>query len=681
MNALCSRALCVAALGWTSAGAAPAVDVAPPARPLDPANMDLSVKPWENFYLYANGTWLKKNPIPAEYSTWGGFTELIERNNAVLHGILDAAALSKAKPGSDTQKVGDFYASGMDEKAIEAAGTTPLEPEFQRIAAIADRRDLARELAHFSELGAGVGFEFGAGQDAKDSRAVIAQLYQGGLGLPDRDYYFKDDADSIKLRAAYLEHVRKMLVLLGEKTDRAAAEAPAIMALETRLAHAAMTRVEERNPEAVYHRMPLADVQKLTPNFPWDVYLAELKLPDPGPLNVAQPKFFRAFDDVFTKTPLDDWKAYLRWHLIASTASFLSRAFVDESFDFEGRLLTGATELKPRWKRVMETVEGCIGEALGRLYVEKTFGPKSKETALALVENLRVALRDKIVHLPWMGEETKKEALAKLDRMHVKIGYPDKWRDYSALTIDRGPFVRNVLRSEVFEFRRDLAKIGRPVDRGEWHMIPPTVNAYFDSAMNEIVFPAGILQPPFFDATADDAVNYGGIGAVIGHEMTHGFDDQGRKFDAEGNMKNWWTPEDLKNFRQRAQAIVDQFNAYPIIDGMHVNGDLTTGENIADLGGVKIALAALGDSMKGKPEPPKIDGFDWRQRFFLSFAQIWRANVRDEAKRLRGKTDPHSPPPDRVIGPLSNLPEFQRAFACPPGSPMVRDPAKRVEIW
>jgi predicted metalloendopeptidase len=669
--------------GWVSGGlVAGEIEVKPQTKPLDPANMDLSVKPSDNFYLYANGSWLKNNPIPAEYSVWGGFMELVERNNAVLHGILEAAAAQKDAPkGSITQKVGDFYASGMDEARIETDGVRPLLPEFARIAEIRDRKDLARELAHAQEIGTGAGFVFTSDQDAKDSNSVIAQSCQGGLGLPDRDYYFKDDADSIKLRAAYVEFIRKMFVLLGDAPGKADAEAHTVMDLETKLAHASMMRVEMRNPEATYHKMPMGEVRKLMPNFPWDDFLAELKMAAPAVVNVAQPKFFAAFDEDFVKIPLADWKTYLRWHLISSTAPYLSKAFVDESFDFEGRLLTGAQQLKPRWKRVMGTIEDCVGEALGQLYVEKTFGPEAKARALALVENLRAALRGKIEQLTWMGADTKKAALKKLDAMRVKIGYPDKWRDYSALDIDRGPYVRNVLRSAVFEFRRELAKIGKPVDRGEWQMIPPTVNAYYDPAMNEIVFPAGILQPPFFDAKADDAVNYGGIGAVIGHEMTHGFDDQGRKFDAEGNLENWWTPEDLANFRQRSQAIVDQFNGYTIIDDLKVNGELTQGENIADLGGIKIAESALEKAMAGKPEPPPIDGFDWRQRFFLSFAQVWRANVRDEAKRLRGKTDPHSPPMDRVIGPLSNLPEFSQAFHCPPDSPMVRPEAKRVNIW
>jgi len=669
--------LCCAVLPVAFAGE---IEVKPQEKPIDPANMDFSVKPWENFYQYANGGWLKNHPIPADYSSWGAFTELAERNNAALHRIMEEAAATKDAPkGSPTQMVGDFYASGMDEAAIEKAGIQPIEPELKRVAAIKNTSDLAAALARWMELGATAGFYFGSDQDAKDSESVIGICWQGGLGLPDRDYYLNDDEDSRNLRAAYVEHIAKMLALIGEEDPQA--KARTILDFETRLAEASMSKVLCRDPDATYHKMTFDEVRKLMPGFDWGAFLAELKIDAPPEVNVAQPEFFSALSKAVQEVSLEDWKTYLRWHLVSAAAPYLGRAFVDESFDFYGRELTGVEELKPRWKRVMATVDDCIGEAVGQLYVRENFSSEAKKQALELVENLREALRDRIKELDWMSDETKQAALRKLDGFRVKIGYPDKWRDYSGLEINRDSYVENVFRANAFEFHRDLAKIGKPVDRDEWHMTPPTVNAYYNASMNEIVFPAGILQPPFFDPKADDAVNYGGIGSVIGHEMTHGFDDSGRKFDADGNLRNWWTEEDLRNFEARSQAIIDQFDGYTVIDGLNIDGRLTAGENIADLGGLKIAEAALRKSLEGKPEPPKIDGFDWRQRFFLSFAQVWRTNQRDEEMKLRLKTDPHSPPQYRVMGTLANLPEFFEAFGAPPDAKMKRRDDERVEIW
>jgi predicted metalloendopeptidase len=670
------RTAFVACLAWGSAFAAD-IQITPQDKPLEPANMDPSVKPCEDFYEYANGGWLKNNPVPAGYTRWGSFDVLSELNAQKVHALLERAA-HDASTGGIAQKVGDFYASGMDEKRIDAEGAAPLKPDFARIEAIADRRGLALVMAHLMAIGAGPGFHLGSEQDAKRSEEVIATLWQGGLGLPDRDYYFRDDADSVALRAAYVEHVRRMFVLLGEKPDAAEVDAQTVMALETRLAAASMRRVEQRDPDAVYHRMPLNDLRALMPNFPWDDFLHALGLENPGDVNVAQPGFFKAFDGFFANVPLDDWKTYLRWHLASASAEYLGAPFQNESFDFYGRRLTGAKELLPRWHRVMDTVDGCIGEAVGELFVKENFRPEARAKALVLVENLRAALAQRIEALTWMGAATKKAALEKLAAMKVKIGYPARWRDYSGLEIDRDSYVGNVFRSNAFEFHRELAKIGKPVDRDEWEMLPTTVNAYYNPPLNEIVFPAGILQPPFFDPRADDAVNYGGIGVVIGHEMTHGFDDQGRKYDAQGNLRNWWTGGDLKNFRARSQAIVKQFDGYTAIDDVKVNGEFTQGENIADLGGLKIAFAALEKANAGKPEPEKIDGFDWRQRFFLSFAQVWRLNALDEARRLHAHTNSHSPPRYRVIGPLSNLPEFFEAFHCPPAS---RAESERVDIW
>jgi putative endopeptidase len=655
------------------------------ARPIDPGDMDTSVKPADDFFLYANGGWIKRTEIPPEYSRWGSFNQLIEQNNDALHTIAEKAAVTQVDPklAPETQKVGDYYASGMDEKTIDALRTKPLENEFKGIDSMKDRNDLLKEVAHLHTIGLNVFFNFGAGQDAKDSTHEIAQAVQGGLGLPDRDYYTKTDDASKKLRDQYVDHVAKMLTLLGEQASAASAEAKNILALETKLAEASRTRVQLRDPIKNYNKMPVSQLQNLTPDWNWSSYFKDIELIEPGDINVHQPEFFKAADDLFKSTPMEDWKAYLRWHLINAAAPALSKDFVDEDFNFKERTLRGTQQIKPRWKRVIISEDGAIGEALGKLYVGFYFPPQAKARALELVNNLKEALADRIKTLEWMDEPTKQEALKKLAAFTVKIGYPDKWLDYSLLRIDRGPFVLNGLRAEKFEAARDLNKIGKPVDRTDWGMTPPTVNAYYNPNMNEIVFPAGILQPPFFYANADDAVNYGGIGAVIGHEMTHGFDDQGRQFDAVGNLRDWWSPQSAAEFKKRSQAIVDQYSGYEPLPGLHVNGELTQGENIADLGGVKLAYAALQKALDKNPQArqQKIDGFTPEQRFFLSFATIWKSKQRDEDLKLRLNTDPHSPARYRTNGPLSNLNEFQKAFGIPDGSPMVRAIDKRVNIW
>jgi putative endopeptidase len=501
--------------------------------------------------------------------------------------------------------------------------------------------------------------------------------------LPDRDYYTKTDEASRKLRDQYVDHVAQMLTLLGEPAATASDDAKKILALETKLAEASRTRVQLRDPQKNYNKMPLRQLQNLTPDWNWSDYFKHLDVLAPADVNVHQPEFFKTADDVFKSTSMDTWKAYLRWHLINATAAELSNDFVNENFNFNDRILQGTEQIKPRWKRVIASTDGAIGEALGKLYVGFYFPPEAKARALELVNNLKDALADRIKTLDWMDEATKKEALKKLAAMGVKIAYPDKWLDYSLLRIDRGPFVLNAIRADKFESSRDLKKIGKPVDPTEWGMTPPTVNAYYNPNMNEIVFPAGILQPPFFYANADDAVNYGGIGAVIGHEMTHGFDDQGRQFDAVGNLRDWWSPQSAAKFKERAQAIVQQYNEYEPLPGLHVNGELTQGENIADIGGVKLAYAALQKALDKHPQEreQKIDGFTPEQRFFLSFAAIWKSKQRDEDLKLRLNTDPHSPAHYRVNGPLSNLSEFQKAFNVPDGSPMVRATDKRVNIW
>jgi putative endopeptidase len=653
--------------------------------PLDPKNMDTSVKPQDDFYLYANGGWLKHNPVPPEYSRWGSFSELEEKNNEALHKIAEKAANTRADPTTapEVQKVGDYYASGMDEKTIESVRTKPVEDELKRIDAIKDRSDLLKAIAHLHTIGVDAFFEFGSGQDAKDSTREIAQAVQGGLGLPDRDYYIKTDEDSKKKRAAYIEHITKMLTLLGETPGKAAEHAHKIMAFETALAKASRTRVELRDPQKNYNKMSPADLQKLTPDWNWSEYFNAIKLTEPGDINVGQPDFFKGANAALTKTPVDDWKTYLRWHLIDDAATELSNDFVNEDFNFNQSVLRGTKEIKPRWKRVVASTNGALGEALGKLYVADYFPPEAKARALEMINNLKAALADRIKTLDWMDEPTKQEALKKLAAMNVKIGYPDKWRDYSMLNIDRGSYVSNAMRAANFEVNRELKKIGKPVDRTEWGMTPPTVNAYYNAHMNEIVFPAGILQPPFFDPKADDPVNYGGMGAVIGHEMTHGFDDQGRQFDAVGNLRDWWSPKSAAKFKERSQAVVQQYSEYTPVPGTHVNGELTLGENIADIGGIKLAYAALQKALDKNPQAreQKIDGFTPEQRFFLGWAQVWRANQREDDLRLRLNTDPHSPTHYRCNGPISNMPEFQQAFNIPDGSAMVRPANERVNIW
>jgi putative endopeptidase len=652
------------------------------AKPIDQSNFDTSVKPSDDFFLYANGGWIKRTEIPADQTRWGSFNVLIERNNDALHAIAEKVSKTNSTD-SDTKKVGDYFASGMDEKTIEAMKAKPLQDELAKIDSMNDKNDVLKEIAHLHMSGVNAFFNFASSQDDKDSTREIAQAVQGGLGMPDRDYYTKTDDASKKLRDQYVAHVTKMLTLLGEEQAKAADDATKIMALETSLAQASRTRVELRDREKNYNKMTPDDFQKLTPDWKWADYFEGIGLTSPGDIDVHQPDFFKAVNTAFTSTSLDDWKSYLRWHLINATASALSADFVNEDFDFKEKTLRGTQQIKPRWKRVITSEDGEIGEALGKLYVKEYFPPAAKARALELINNLKEALADRIKSLEWMDDTTKQKALEKLAAFQVKIGYPEKWRDYSTLMIDRGPFVLNELRAENFESKRQLNKIGKPVDRTEWGMTPPTVNAYYNPKMNEIVFPAGILQPPFFYANADDAVNYGGIGCVIGHEMTHGFDDQGRKYDKLGNMTDWWTKESADAYEKRRQAVVDQYNGYEALPGLHVNGELTQGENIADIGGVKIAYAALQKALAKHPEDrnKKIDGYTPEQRFFLAFAGIWRSKIRDEEQKLRLNTDPHSPGHFRVNGPLSDLSEFAKAFNIPDGSPMVRPADKRVNIW
>ncbi len=646
---------------------------------VDPSNFDLTVKPQDDFYLYVNGAWLKANPIPPAYPRWGVDQVVDERNKTELKTILERAAAAKS-PAFIQKLVGDFYASGMDESAIEAAGLAPLQPELARLAALSDVSQLPATLAHLHLLDVFVGFYLSDEADPGNSTMSIAGAGQSGLGLPDREYYLRDDDRSKALRVQYTNHIAKMLGLAGDSPPVAQSEAAAILKLETILAQASKSHADLRDPVANYHKIPAADLQKLTPHFAWRAYFDALGLAHPGEVDVGQPEFFKTFDAQITATSLDDWKAYLRWHLLASTAAYLSSPFVNEDFEFSGKTLSGAQQLRERWKRVLSIVDRSAGEALGQLYVTEYFPSESKARVLALVNNLRSALHDRLQTLDWMDASTRAAAVEKLAALTVKIGYPDRWIDYSKLVIDRGPLVLNVLRAREFNSRRFLAKIGHPVDRLEWGMTPPTVNAYYDPSLNEIVFPAGILQPPFFDPKEDDAVNYGSIGAVIGHEMTHGYDDSGRQFDGAGNLHEWWSPDSAAKFLERSAAIVKQFNDYAVLEGLHLKGDVTQGENIADLGGLKLAYAALQKELQNK-DVGLIDGFTPAQRFFISFAASWRENQRPEDLRKQVLTNEHSPTNFRVNGPVSNLPEFWAAFNVPEGTPMRRPAADRVNIW
>ena len=647
----------------------------------DFSNLDRTANACQDFNQFANGGWISKNPIPPEYSVWGNFTKLAEHNNDELHEILEGLLKKKNLASGNEQKIADFYRSCMDEPAIEAAGINPLQPELDRIAKISDLLSLEDEIAMFHAHRIPAVFGFGASQDFKDSSTMIAQLVQGGLGLPDRDYYTSDDAKMKATRAEYEKHVARTFELMGDAPDLAAREAATVIKIETQLAENSATRVQRRNPEANYHPMTKAMLLEMTPDFDWGRYFRNINFAEIGKANVGQPDFFKAADKILKDTPIDDWKVYLRWHLVNAASNTLSSKFVQESFNFNGKYLNGTTEMLPRWKRCVASTDRALGEALGELYVAKTFTPQAKERARTMVANLIAALKDDLTTLSWMSNETRQKAIAKLEAYNRKIGYPDKWRDYEALKIARGPYYNNFVSAGEFDFRRNAGKIGKPVDKTEWGMTPPTVNAYYNPQYNEIVFPAGILQPPFYDPKADDAFNYGGIGAVIGHEMTHGFDDQGARFDANGNLAMWWTQDDYKKFTARTDCVVKQFDSFEVEPGLHQKGQLVVGESVADLGGLTVAYAAYQKSLQGKPRPKDINGFTPEQRFFLGWAQIWSQNIRPEAARLRNATDPHPLGRFRVNGPLSNMPQFAEAYGCKAGDPMVRPPDQRCQIW
>jgi putative endopeptidase len=645
------------------------------------ANMDMTANPCIDFYQYACGTWMANNPIPADQSRWGTFDQLADNNRAVLRGILEKASINNPNRSAVEQKIGDFYASCMDEPAIDKLGAQPLEPELKRIGAIQSKDAVLAALVSVHRIGVGALFRFTSEPDAKNSTQVIANLDQGGLGLPDRDYYLKDDPKSVKLREQYVAHVQKMLELLGESSAQATADAQAVLRIETDLAKGSLDRVARRDPSQTYHKMSVKDLAGLSPSFDWPKYFAGLDTPSFTDLDVSVPEFFKAFDAILKNTSVADLKTYLRWHLVHSEALLLAKAFVDENFNFFGQTLTGTTELQPRWKRCVAATDADLGFALGQKYVEQAFPPEAKARVLAIVGEIEKMLGEDIQSVDWMTPATKEQAMIKLRGVTNKIGYPDKWRDYSSIKIVRGQAVGNDESTTEFEVHRRLNEIGHPVDRGEWNMTPPTVNAYYSPLQNNINFPAGILQPPFFDNRMDASVNYGAIGSVMGHELTHGFDDQGRQFDAQGNLRNWWTPEDAAEFEKRAECLIKEYSAFTPVDGVHLNGKLTLGENTADNGGVHLAFLALMKSLDEKPRrqpQATIEGFTPQQRFFLGYAQVWCQNVRPEASRMRAQTDPHSPGRDRVNGVLGNMPEFRDAFACHAGQPMVHAPACRV---
>jgi len=639
--------------------------------------MDKSVAPCDDFYQFACGNWLKNNPIPADQASWGRFNELHERNQLVLRGILEKQSADNPKRSSNDQKIGDYYASCMDETAINAKGTAPLQLTLDRIAGLSDKGQLPALVGYLHNNGVSALFEFSSEPDSKDSMMEIAGTDQGGLGLPDRDYYLKTDEKSVGLRKAYVAHITKMFELMGESPEKAAADANTVLSLETELAKASMDRIERRDPNKVYHKMTTAQLQELSPGFTWSEYFATIKSPSFSSLDVSVPDFVKGMNQLVTAASLDDIKTYLRWHAVHNAARLLPAAYVDENFNFYGKTLTGSKELRPRWKRCVQFTNGDIGEALGQAYVAEEFPPSSKAATLKMVNELEAALKADITELSWMTPETKKQALDKLAHITNKIGYPDKWRDYSTLTIVRGDALGNALRASDFEFKRQLKKIGKPVDRSEWGMTPPTVNAYYSARQNNINFPAGILQPPFYDPNIDAAVNFGAIGAVIGHELTHGFDDEGSQFDGQGNLRNWWTEKDRQQFDQLEGCFVNEYDSFVAVDDVHLKGKLTLGENTADNGGVRIAYMALLDDLAANPEKPA-DGYTPDQRFFVGWAQIWCESYRPEFARMLATVDEHSPGKYRVNGVVGNMPEFEKAYGCKPGAPMIRKPACRV---
>jgi len=645
----------------------------------DKTGMDTTVKPGDNFFDYANGTWMKKTVIPASESEWGSFATLYDDNEKHLHTILESVSAQDNAAGSKEQKVGDLYKSGMDTVAIEKLGYDPIKPQLAKIAAITDYKGLVKLAADGFKSGDGFLFGFSVSPDDKISTKNAAHFDQTGLGLPDRDYYFKTDTASVSIRAKYVKYIAKLFTLTGVDEATANDKAAGIMKLETAIAQSHLTPVELRDPVKNYNKLTMVEFQKQIPDIDLADVFTRLGLKIDTVL-VGQPKYYIALDGLLKYTPIQVWKDKATFAEISGSASLLSKPFRTANFDFYNKVLYGQKVPRERWKTMAETVDGGLGELLGQLYVEKYFTPEAKKRMLDLVNNLQSVYRQRIQNLDWMSPATKKKALEKLDAFTKKIGYPNKWKNYDDVTIDKNSFYANEESISKHDYNEMIKKVGKPVDKTEWGMTPPTVNAYYNPTFNEIVFPAGILQPPFFDKDADDAINYGGIGMVIGHEMTHGFDDQGRQYDKDGNLKDWWTPEDAAKFKAKVKVVIDQYNQYTVLNGLHVNGELTQGENLADIGGLTIAYQAFKNTPEGKSDT-KIDGFTPDQRFFLGFAQIWRLKTRDQAMRSRISTDPHSPEIYRVNGPAYNLAAFYKAFNVQPGSKLYRPENERVNVW
>ncbi|MCP5045545.1 MAG: M13 family metallopeptidase [bacterium] len=650
-------------------------------KSLDPADMDTSVRPGDDFYRYANGNWLTNNPIPEDFSRWGTFEQLADQNAKDLKIILETAAKDENAPaGSNLKKIGDFYTTAMDEAGIEAAGLNALESELKQIADIKDKGSLQELTGFLHTRGARPLFNIIDSQDPGNSEMVIAWLFQGGMGLPDRDYYTGDTERYKTIRKEYAAHITKMFQLMKDSPEQAAKAAETVMALETRLAKTSMTTVEMRNPKATYNLKSIQELEQMTPDFDFNGYFKAIGLAVPAHLNVAQPKFFEEVNSLVKETGLEDLKTYFRWNLIRAAAPYLSSDFAKEDFRFNRGVLRGAKKMRPRWRLALSRVSGAMGEALGQVYVARHFPPEAKTRAYNMVASLREVLAERIKKLDWMSDVTKKRALEKLAAFKVKIGYPDKWIDYSNLEVKRDSYVKNALRAGMFNFKRHLDRIGKAPDRAQWGMSPQIVNAFYSPQLNEIVFPAAILQPPFFDFEADDAVNFGGIGSAIGHEMTHGFDDEGRQYDKDGNLKDWWTEEDAKRFEERAGQLKKQFDGYVAVDDVHVDGKLTLGENIADLGGMLVAFGGLEKSLQENPVG-KIDGLTPQQRFFLAWARVWRNNIRKENLLMRLKGDPHSPGKFRSYGASINVDAFYDAFDIKEGDKIFKPKGERIRIW
>ncbi len=644
-------------------------------------NLDRSVSPAKDFYQFAVGGWRANNPIPEDQVRWGTFEVLQEQNNQILKTILEKAAANKNWPkGSADQKIGDFFATGMDSARIEKDGYKPIIPDLKKIDAIQNRSELVKLIAEDHLTGIPALFRFYVSVDAKKSSMMAPYLSQGGLGLPDVEYYTKNDSRSKEIRDKYVQHVANMFKLINVDDATAEKDAQTVMNIETQLAKVSNTRLENRDPIKTYNKMTVDNLKDISNGFDWNSYFNNLGVGNLEVVIVGQPKFFNGLSQILNSNSLDDWKIYLKWHLINDAASALSSPFVNEEFDFSGKFMNGAKAMQPRWKRILRAVNGTMGELVGQVYVKEVFPPEAKERAEKIVKTLLASMGESIKNNQWMGDSTKEQALHKLSTFGVKIGYPDKWKDYSELEIARDGYYKNLERASIWARKDNLAKIGKPVDKTEWGMSPQTVNAYYNPTRNEIVFPAAILQPPFFNQNADDAVNYGAMGVVIGHEISHGFDDQGRKYDADGNIKDWWTKDDNEKFQARAKKLIDEFNGFAAIDSFRVNGALTLGENIGDLGGLNVSFNAFKNTDEYK-KGESIDGFTPAQRFFLGYAQVWAENIRPEALKLRLKIDVHSPARFRVLGPLMNLPEFFQAFDVKPGDPMRNQDDKLVKIW